>query len=87
MGFRVERKADDPAARAAADEERDMLLNAVHKLSPDLRDALSLRIWGGLSFEEIGQLQGIAKSSAHDRYRQALKDVKNALHGVQGRPQ
>jgi hypothetical protein len=59
-------RAGGPGARAAADEERDMLLDAVHKLSPDLRDALSLRIWGGLSFEEIGQLQEPAKSAAHD---------------------
>jgi hypothetical protein len=49
-----------------ADEERDMLLDAARKLSPDLRDALSLKIWGGLSFEEIGRLHGIAKSAAHD---------------------
>jgi RNA polymerase sigma-70 factor (ECF subfamily) len=83
-GLRMDPKASDPARRVAEDEERDMLLDAVHRLTPDLRDALSLRIWGGLSFEEIGELQGIAKSSAHDRYRLALEEVRTALRGNKG---
>ena len=83
----IDHKASDPGARVSADEERDMLLNAIGKLSPELRDALSLRIWGGLGFEQIGQLQGIAKSSAHDRYRQALNELKTTLQGAQRRPQ
>ena len=87
MDLQIDHKASDPGDRAAAEEERDVLLNAVHTLPPELRDALSLRIWGGLNFEEIGQLQGIAKSSAHDRYRQALDEMRTALHGVQRRPQ
>jgi len=85
VGQRIDPNAGDPGLRTVADEERDMLLNAVQNLSPDLRDALSLKIWGGMSFEEIGQLQGIAKSSAHDRYRLALDEVRNTLKGKQGR--
>jgi RNA polymerase sigma-70 factor, ECF subfamily len=83
----IDRRASDPGVRVAADEERELLLNAVRQLAPDLRDALSLRIWGGLSFEEIGQLQDIAKSSAHDRYRQALHEVRTAFQGTQRSPQ
>ncbi|MGD0999730.1 MAG: RNA polymerase sigma factor [Candidatus Brocadiia bacterium] len=83
-GFLIDPKASDPGARTVAQEERAMLLDAVRKLSPENREILSLRIWGGLSFEEISQLQEIAKSSAHDRYRQALSEVRIALQEVQG---
>ncbi len=67
---------DDPVERASRREEEEILLAMVGGLPQELREVLALRIWGGLGFREIADLRGVAKSTAHARYRQALRNMR-----------
>jgi RNA polymerase sigma-70 factor (ECF subfamily) len=62
-------------------DEAHLLLQSVSALPDDLRETLSLRIWGDLNFEDIAKLQSVSKSTAHDRYRQALEKLRFGIHG------
>lgn len=58
-------------ARAAAE--------AIQTLSADDREVVVARVWGGLTFVEIGQLVGTSDSTAHRRYEAALKSLRARL--------
>jgi len=49
---------DDPAARAFERVEAGRVLEAVHRLPPDQRDAVLLRLVSGLSSGEVGAVIG-----------------------------
>ena len=69
----------NPAEQAARAEEQEVLLSMVSTLPGNLREVLTLRMWGELTFEEIAGLQGTTKSTAHARYRQALAELRARL--------
>ena len=81
VGRDRETHAPPAALCVAQDEESDRLLCAVAALPDPLRETLSLRIWGGMSFERIAELQGTVKSTAHARYAQALTWLQNRMMG------
>ncbi len=64
--------ADAVDARDAAD--------ALATLPDDARELIVARLWGGLSFEQIGQLIGTSDSTAHRRYRVALSKLRERLN-------
>ncbi len=70
-----ETSADD--ALDAAEAAR-----ALSELPADLREVLVARIWGGLSFEEIGELVGTSASSAHRQYRAGLTRLRERLNAT-----
>jgi len=76
----------DPALEDS--EEAAILREEVEKLPEKLREVLTLKIWGGLTFAEIGELLTISHNTAASRYRYALeqlqkklKHLKNSHHG------
>jgi RNA polymerase sigma-70 factor (ECF subfamily) len=48
-------------------------------LSPDLREVVVLRIWGGLGFSQIADVSSVSVSTAFDRYSKALNAMKSKL--------
>lgn len=54
---------------------------ALAELPPDRREIVIARIWGGLSFAEIGGLIGLSDSAAHRRYKEALRILRGRLGG------
>ncbi len=66
---------DDPLERLIADE----MLTSVLRLDVPLREVVTARIWGQLSFEEIGTLCGISTATASRRYREALEQLHKLL--------
>jgi RNA polymerase sigma-70 factor (ECF subfamily) len=52
---------------------------ALAELSADLREVMIAHLWGGLTFEQIGQLMGTSDSTAHRRYLAALASVRQKL--------
>ena len=46
------------------------------------REAIVLKIWHRLTFEEIGALQGVSPNTASGRYRYGLQKIKLQLEGV-----
>lgn len=71
------------------DEDAVVLRNAVQKLSPKLREVVTMKIWGGLTFAEISEALAISQNTAASRYRYALEQlaqdmrrVKEERHGI-----
>jgi RNA polymerase sigma-70 factor (ECF subfamily) len=52
---------------------------ALRDLPEEFREVLVARIWGGLSFEEIGELTGASSSTAHRRYESGLRKLRVKL--------
>jgi RNA polymerase sigma factor (sigma-70 family) len=71
-----------PAAfeRSAADRiDASVAAAALESLSIELREVVVARIWGGLTFQQIGQLVGVSDSAAHRRYEAALLALRQKL--------
>jgi RNA polymerase sigma-70 factor (ECF subfamily) len=61
-------------------QERQAQLEAALLTLPGAqREVLTLHIWGGLSFREIGTTLGISQNTAASRYRYALKSLSESL--------
>jgi RNA polymerase sigma-70 factor, ECF subfamily len=65
---------ESPAERAA--------MNCLAKLPPEQREAVVLKIWNRLTFEEIGGLLEISPNTAAGRYRYGLQKIKAQLEGL-----
>ncbi len=79
--------ADEPAAleplfecpleRA---EQAETLQRALHKLPPEQRETVVLRIWGELTFAQIAQAFGESINTVAARYRYALEALRRHTH-------
>jgi len=58
-------------ARSAAD--------AMDALPRELRETVVARLWGGLTFRQIGELTQTSESTAHRRYHDALRRIRRSL--------
>ncbi|MEZ6136094.1 MAG: sigma-70 family RNA polymerase sigma factor [Pirellulaceae bacterium] len=76
--------AKNAASAASADESAESVATGLQALNEDERELVVARVWGGLSFEQLGCLLNCSASSAHRRYQAALAklrvllDVENA---------
>jgi RNA polymerase sigma-70 factor (ECF subfamily) len=59
--------------------EQTETLAAVETLKQPLKEILIARIWGGVSFEEIGKLMGFSTATAFRRYETALKQLRETM--------
>ena len=71
------------------DEDAVRLRDAVQKLSPKLREVVTMKIWGGLTFAQISEALAISQNTAASRYRYALEQLahdmrrlKEERHGI-----
>jgi RNA polymerase sigma-70 factor (ECF subfamily) len=90
------RSADRRAAREEASEpeqpffnpdveERDtqrLLEQAVNGLPPNYREVVSLKLWGGLTFQQIAEVTNVPLNTAASRYRYAIEELRETLKGV-----
>jgi RNA polymerase sigma-70 factor (ECF subfamily) len=65
-----------------ASDTHSQLAQAVAGLPEHLREVLTLRIWGGLSFPEIGKVTGVSENTAASRHRYALEQLRETLGKV-----
>ena len=61
------------------DDRRQAIESALRQLPPDQREVLTLKIWGELTFEQIGAQLGISPNTAASRYRYALAGLRDEL--------
>jgi RNA polymerase sigma-70 factor, ECF subfamily len=61
------------------DEEAQLLRQAVQSLSEKLREVITLKIWGGLTFAQISETLAISQNTAASRYRYALEQLAQDL--------
>ncbi len=67
------------------DEEALLLRQAVQSLPAKLRDVVTMKIWGGLTFLEISKALGIPANTAASRYRYALEQLAQQLQSLRQR--
>lgn len=63
----------------ANDESQRLVTGLMAKLSPAAREALALRYWRELSFEEMASVLGVGVSASKMRVRRALDAAKEQL--------
>ena len=67
-------------ARSSEDAlDADAVTEALESLEGTDREVVIARVWGGLSFTQIGQLIGASDSTAHRRYEAALGKLRKAM--------
>ncbi|MDR1963230.1 MAG: sigma-70 family RNA polymerase sigma factor [Planctomycetaceae bacterium] len=59
--------------------DADELADKLAALPMELREVLIPRLWGNLTFEEIGNITETSQSSAHRRYHEALQILKDSF--------
>lgn len=69
-----------PDTHAAQAELTDRLRAALEQVSLVQREVLLLRTQAGLSFEEIGQHQGISANTARGRYRYGIDKLRSLMN-------
>lgn len=62
-------------------ETQRILATAVNALQPNYREVLTMKIWGGLTFQEIADATGVPLNTAASRYRYALDELRETLKG------
>ena len=68
-----------PASGTDEDAFRQALSAALGELPPDQRAVVHLKLWEGLTFEQIADLLGIPLNTAASRYRYGLDKLRERL--------
>lgn len=71
---------ETPAAASAARETAARLQRELFRLPVEQREVIQLRLFEGLSLEEIARISGIARTTLSTRYQAALATLKERLH-------
>ena len=66
-----------PPALTEKQERQVIIAEAIDKLSAQQKEVLTLKIYGGLTFREIGQTLGIPVNTALGRMHQGLKRLSS----------
>lgn len=62
------------------DDVRD-IERAVGELPEEQREAVTLRIWGGLTFPQMAEATGVSERTLESRYRTAIEKLRPRLKG------
>ncbi len=68
-----------PVARVEARERKEMLQAALDKLSPDMREAVILRDFQDLDYEEIAQVLGVPQGTVKSRINRGRLELARML--------
>ena len=71
-----------PEQRVTENEKCKSVWDAFQELSPDLREAATLRYWGGLTYQEIAEITGCTMKTAQSRVRLAHQKLVRILGDV-----
>ena len=67
--------------RLAEAETDQAIEEALLRLSDEQREVVVMRIWGELTFPQIGEVLSVSSSTADTRYRSGLKRLRLELDG------
>ncbi len=68
-----------PPEALDGDQRREHLLQAIGKLPDEQKDALLLKLEGGLGLDEIARITGVGSETVKSRLRYATAKLKQAL--------
>ncbi|HUI41234.1 MAG TPA: RNA polymerase sigma factor [Terriglobia bacterium] len=78
---------EQPIARLESRERRELLQTGLDRLSPDMREAVILRDFQDLDYDEIAQILGVPQGTVKSRInrgRMELARVLKRMEGVKG---
>ena len=61
-------------------EEADLMSARLNDLPAEQREAIVLRIWGDLTFQQIATIAGVSINTVAARYRYGLAAMRRSLH-------
>lgn len=61
------------------EEWRAAVESALAQLPPEQREVLVMKVWGGLTFPQIGEALGVSPNTAASRHRYALQALRGLL--------
>ena len=70
---------EDPAAIAEKNIEMERVNKAMQKLTPDQREVIQLRFFGGLSSKEVGAVLKKSDGAVREMQRAAIEKLRNLL--------
>ena len=73
------RKSDDPTQQLMTNETHQQLRRAIESLSENYREAVVLKAFAGLTFDQIGLVTGIPAKTIATRYRRAIGELQDEL--------
>ena len=73
---------DDPGQAAEMNETQAMLMRAIDNLPDDEREAVVMRSFGGLTFQQIAEATGRPLTTVSSQYQRALGKLKQQLEGA-----
>jgi RNA polymerase sigma-70 factor, ECF subfamily len=78
---REEVRRRPPPSRPAAPVEQESVAEALAALPPEQREAVVLKIFGGLTLAEVAEVTAVSEPTATSRYRYALEKLARILGG------
>jgi RNA polymerase sigma-70 factor (ECF subfamily) len=76
----------EPVDPGATEEERLAVDAAIRQLPPEQREVVYLKVFEGLTFQEIADRCGLSINTAGSRYRYAMDALRRSLGTVKARP-
>ena len=70
---------DDPHAIVELSERRMLIENAMADLPLDQREVVVMKIWGEMTFSQIGKVMSLPRSTAHATYGAAMTRLHEKL--------
>jgi RNA polymerase sigma-70 factor, ECF subfamily len=70
-----------PVSRPASPVEQESVGEALAALPPEQREAVVLKIFGGLTLAEVAEVTAVSEATATSRYRYALEKLARILGG------
>ena len=61
--------------------DAELVAETLQTLPPELREIVTLHVWGELSFAEIAELTGMSKATAFRRYEEGLATLRKRIRG------
>lgn len=71
-----------PEAELLADERERLVQDAIRRLPEHLREAVLLREYQGLRYDEVARILGIREAAARKRHSRALAELGRLLKGL-----
>ncbi|MEM6257332.1 MAG: sigma-70 family RNA polymerase sigma factor [Planctomycetota bacterium] len=75
-------KEDGPVHTAETNETQAMLMRAIDNLPDDEREAVVMRSFGGLTYQQIAVATGRPLTTVSSHYQRALGKLKHQLEGA-----
>lgn len=75
----VPNSADTPEASVEQQLQMEQVMRVMTRISPERAEALALRIFGGLSAAEVGQIMGKNEHAVNTLVYRAMRDLRERL--------